>query len=458
MLKFEQLPHIAKQAAMAAYGYRNSRHRYGAEYRRFGAFLEASRSWGQDRQLGWQAAELARRVAAAAAGSRHYAAAFAGIEAKPADDPGALLAALPLLEKKVLREGPEGIVDRNVPSFSNTVTSGSTGSPMVVEHDRDSLQRLFALLADQQSWAGVGFKSRSVRLSGRILVRNDRPSRRPWLYNPAERQLFVSSYHLDEAHRPLLNAKLRRYQPEAIDGYPTAILSLLRLCEPAALRSLKLIVTTAETLHPELRAGLVEHGGVPILDYYGASEGLPLIQQCPAGTYHVRWQSGIVEVIPSGGDSADGEGHGELVCTSFVQDRTPLIRYRTGDLARGYQPHFECRCGLATPVVGAILGRLEDLVRTRDGRALGMFTYRTLKQIGGLEESQVIQEDYERFTLNVVLKKGADPAVVREEITDRFERVLGSRPRVELVMMDKLPLGPSGKVRLVRSMVKSPAR
>ena len=66
------------------------------------------------------------------------------------------------------------------------------------------------------------------------------------------------------------------------------------------------------------------------MDYYAASEGVPFIQQCPQGKYHVRWQSGIFEIRNDGGVARAGTG--ELVCTSFVQDRTPLIRYSTGDL------------------------------------------------------------------------------------------------------------------------------
>lgn len=448
MTAFENLPYPVKQAAVAAYGYWSARHRYGPEFRRYLKLLRESRDWSEDRQQEWQRAELDRLVGSAVTGSRHYAASIGAWPPSNGTDLSSAVARLPLLEKSVVRRDTAALGDSHRKTFRKTVTSGSTGSPMTVEHDKPSTQRLFALFADHRSWVGLDYRSRSIRLSGRILVDNDRPSTRPWLYNPAERQLFLSTYHLNDAHRAIIDAKCRRYRPEVIDGYPSAILTLMELLGDEARSSLRLIVTTAETLDPDVRRRIEALTSAPVLDYYGASEGLPLIQQCAVGTYHVRWQSGIVEVI---GDGAD---HGEMVCTSFIQARTPLIRYRTGDLASGFAPYFRCSCGISSPIVRSVLGRVEDLVRTRDGRALGMFTYRTLKEVPGLAASQVVQEDYERFTVNLVPNGEVAQDVIEREIIDRFTRALGARPEVSFAVMDRLPLGANGKVRLVRSLVK----
>jgi hypothetical protein len=103
--------------------------------------------------------------------------------------------------------------------------------------------------------------------------------------------------------------------------------------------------------------------------------------------------------------------------------------------------------------VAGVLGRIEDLVKTRDGQSLGMFTYRTLKEIPGLKESQVIQHDYDRFTVNFVPEDGADLPEIQRLTTERFTRVLGETPQITFTPLDELPRGPSGKVRLVKSHV-----
>jgi len=279
---------------------------------------------------------------------------------------------------------------------------------------------------------------------------------RPWLYNPAENQLFLSSYHIDAAHASVISERLKRMAPIVLDGYPSGILEVLRLLKSNGrqLDSLKAIVTTAETMHPDLREELTELSGAPVMDYYAASEGVPLIQQCPFGTYHVRWQSGIFEV--DDGERIGFSGDGELICTSFVQDRTPLIRYRTGDFVQGllHDSDASCECGLKTPTVERVQGRVEDMIVTSDGRTLGMFTYRTLKYIDGLRETQVIQRDYADFEVKCTIENGVNPIQVREAIKASFERALGYSITLTFNQVDQIPRGPNGKLRLVISKVK----
>jgi phenylacetate-CoA ligase len=269
--------------------------------------------------------------------------------------------------------------------------------------------------------------------------------------------MLLSTYHLDDIHAPMISEMLAEFKPVLLDGYPSGILETLRLLNrhPQKLESLKAIITTAETLYPDMRQEMSElSGGVPIMDYYAASEGVPLIQQCPHGTYHVRWQSGVFEV--DDGEIISFEGDGELICTSFVQDRTPLIRYRTGDVVKGMhsQQTKRCGCGLSTPTVESVVGRLEDLVHTPDGRSLGMFTYRTLKLIDGLGETQVIQHGYSDFEVNTVTKcDDYDLDFLAGEVKNSFERALGYPISLRFNGVSTIPKGANGKVRLVISKV-----
>lgn len=455
-LRFEQLPRVAREAAVTAVGWRNRVRRFRGEFRVWRALLEESAGWDRDRRAAWQLQRLTELVAAARAGTRHYARALRDLgESWRAGDLRSALDALPVLEKSVLRADPAAFRNRRVREVAVTSTSGSTGAPMSVGHDARSIQRRFAFLHDQLGWAGVDLFDRSVRLSGRILCPVGVEQARPWLYNGAERQLFLSSYHLDDAHAGRIARKLDAFAPAVLDGYPSGVLATLRLLRDAGVRlaSLKAIVTTAETLLPDVRDELASLSGAPVMDYYAASEGVPFIQQCPSGTYHVRWQSGIFEVAD--GARIGFEGDGELVVTSFVQDRTPLIRYRTGDLVRGLEcePGRACPCGLRTAVVAEVLGRVEDLVYTPDGRALGMFTYRTLKAIAGLGETQVIQHEYDRFEVNSVVTEAAQAPALEHAVQASFERALGYPVSLAFHPVERLPKGPNGKVRLVVSKV-----
>ena len=455
--RFERLPQAVRQEAVRLLGWRNRIRRYGRGYKSWRKFLEDSADWTLQQREAWQQTELTKLVDSARTGTRYYADALSGIAS--ARDPSARLDAIlheiPVLEKAVLRKRPSDFENRNVPELEVSWTSGSTGSPMRVGHCKVSLQRRFGFFSDHRSMVGVPAFWPSVRLSGRILCPVGKLQRSPWVFNSAENQLFLSSYHLDQRHSRRIAEKLRRFRPAIIDGYPSAIIQTLRLMRTSGVQldGLAGIITTAETLQDEVRQEMVQLSGVPVMDYYSASEGLPFIQQCPHGTYHLRWQSGICEVDTGSGIYSDGDG--ELICTSFVQERTPLIRYRTGDLVQGLRrdPEKRCSCGLDTSTVERLLGRQEDLIYTPDGRALGMFTYRTLKFIEGLGDTQVIQHEYSRFEVNTTSFGGAREDALAERISESFERVLGYPVALRLNQVESLERGPNGKVRLVVSRV-----
>lgn len=455
-VRFENLPWVFRQSAVAALGWRNRFQRFGTEYSQWTKFLHDSNDWSLNERSDWQRRKLLSLLKLAQTGTEHYAAVLPHLdELESLESLDALLHRIPVLEKESLRKHPNSFRNQHVKEALVTSTSGSTGSPMRFGHDSLSIQRRFAFMHDHLRMAGVATEDPKVRLSGRILCTVGEYQRRPWLYNPAEKQLFLSSYHLDAAHASIIAKRITKMAPTLMDGYPSGVLEVLRLLkkEKSALHSLKAIITTAETLHPDMRMELEDLSGVPVMDYYAASEGVPFIQQCRFGTYHVRWQSGLFEV--DNGEHVGLDGSGELVCTSFVQDRTPLIRYRTGDLVQGMRqlPATPCACGLNTPTVESVLGRVEDMIRTRDGRALGMFTYRTLKHIDGLRETQVIQHDYADFEVNGTIREGFDALELQEMIRASFERALGYPITLRFNLVDQIPRGANGKVRLVISKI-----
>lgn len=457
ILRFEALPRAIRQSAVSLIGYRNTLARYGPEYRQTGDFLKLTKRWDTGKRMMWQRDKLSALCKAARAGTAYYQKHLPPQEEiESASDLQGALDLIPLLNKQTLKRESSKFRNTDYKETHVSSTSGSTGSPLKVGHDKQSIQRRFAFLSDHLHWVGLNLTDPSVRLSGRVLCSVDKAHKTPWLYNGAEQQLFLSTYHLDGRHRNVITQRLKALKPLFMDGYPSAIRDTLWLLkqEGIELPSLRVLITTAETLHQDLRDELEELSGATVLDYYSASEGVPFIQQCPLGTYHVRWQSGIFEVTDNGTTSLEGDG--ELVISSFVQDRTPLIRYRTGDLVQGLQqdPSEICRCGMSTPTVKSVNGRLEDLVQTTDGRALSMFTYRTLKTVMGLKETQVVQHDFDTFEVVLVPDSAFDHSFVRDQIKANFERALGYSICLSLTVVETIPRGAAGKMRLVVSKVK----
>lgn len=447
MIRFERLPYTLRSVIVAAYGYQLSLGRYGKPFNDYYSFLEQATNFSEQERNAWCKEELLRLLQSAKSGSSHYSA----LSFNKGCAVEEVIQSLPVLDKAALRSNPSAFFNHNEKRWLVSSTSGTSGSPMKVEHCKFSMQRRFALLKHHLAIAGVSDGAKSVRLSGRIICDPAIAVSRPWLYVPSERQLLLSSYHLNEEHKEAIVRKLLNLSPEVMDGYSSGVLETLRLVRSSGARldSLKVIVTTAETLSPSVRQELEELSGAKVLDYYAASEGVPIIQQCQHGIYHVRWESGIFEVLDNGEASFDGSG--ELVVTSFIQDRTPLIRYRTGDFVQGLKSSDlkRCGCGLKTPTIESVEGRIEDMVLVRGGKRMGMFTYRTLKEVKGLKEAQVVQRGYDDFHVKAIIDAGAAASDISQAVKSKFDRVLGYPVNLDFVTVNEIEKGPNGKARLV---------
>src|SRR5215212_3639867 len=111
-------------------------------------------------------------------------------------------------------------MNRNGMVIEKVLTSGTTGSPMAIPLE---IEASFALLKRYHWTIGVPLKVRSVRFSGKPIV-NRNASKPPfWVYNYLERQLFMSIYHLRNENFCFYIEKLNAFQPELIDGFPSAI-------------------------------------------------------------------------------------------------------------------------------------------------------------------------------------------------------------------------------------------
>ena len=447
---YGHLPVSLKALATAARGATFARKRYGATYRRVLAMLPESERWEPDQTRAWQRAQLATLLDEAHRTTDYYASL----------DPDAVrhavetldLSGLPLLPKAIFKAKREAFVNRERRVAFVSKTSGTTGSPMKVVYDRESVQQRVAFVDRQREWAGGHARGRSVRLSGHHLVAPDRRHPPYWMANPAENQLLLSTYHLGPETLPSVLDKLVAYAPEFIDGYPSSVRMLARGAAELGRRipSLVAVITTAEALDPDARLEIGEAFGVPVLDYYSASEGVPLIQECLHGRYHLRPESGIFEFLrPDGTPAGPGE-RADLVATSFTQWMMPQVRYVCGDsVVLDERPDVPCPCGCRHPTVAGIDGRREDLALAPDGRWIGLLNHRTLKTFDCILGSQVVQTAPDAFTLRLVAGPEFDLDVLRPQIAAKFAAALGQPVTLHYDLVESLPRGANGKFRSV---------
>jgi len=258
---------------------------------------------------------------------------------------------------------------------------------------------------------------------------------------------MLSSYHLSPGNGAAYIEALERFDPVLLQAYPSSISYLARWLEEhdRVYRgpSLRGIVTSSETLSPADRQVITERFGCRVFDWYGAFERVAAIGTCEHGNYHVLEDYGCVEFEPN------GDGTANLIGTGFGNRSMPLIRYRADDVVVPADPGYRCPCGRSFRVVERVLGRVDDVIRTPDGRHVVMLDW-IFAGLFGLMEAQVVQEKLDEVRIRIVAGGEFGFADEQALLARALER-LGPRVRIRIERVAQIERTRNGKFRQIIS-------
>jgi len=441
---YERSPIWLQQAMVAAYGVWWYRRRFGPQFHRIVAELEARTGYTRDQFRAYQASQLETLFAHARC-SKHYGPLLAERYADPFEQ----LRRLPLLSKETFRTSARDLLTTTPPRGTIVQrSSGTTGTPSETYYTREfSAFELAVPEARNLRWAGVSYRDRRVMFGARKICSWEQ--RRPpfWRTSPVEDMTYCSIYHLSPAFMGSYVEFLTSYRPAVVMGYPSALEVLARFAveQGRVLPGARVVITTSETVTMEARRVIEQAWGCRLWDRYGAVEGCLFASQCEYGRYHVSPDVGIVEILDDDGQPAAPGAIGEVVATGLHNTLQPLIRYRLGDAAR-WATDQSCACGRAMPILEAIEGRFEDICITRDGRQVLRFDT-VFKGVENIKQAQVIQTAVDRFEIFVERTPNfGDHDVSLLQINMRQH--VGDVTTI-VRSVDELPRSASGKFRAV---------
>jgi phenylacetate-coenzyme A ligase PaaK-like adenylate-forming protein len=419
--------------------------REGRAFEDCAAQLRESQWWGERQLRDFQSRELRRIVAAAARDVPYYREKFRALGA----DFGKLkfpqaLARLPLLTKDDVRAAGNTLAStgRHGPLFTGS-TSGTTGTPLRLHQDLAAINRENAFIWRQLAWAGLRRGERRAWMRGDMVVPADQEGPPYWRLDRAGKALMLSSYHLSEAAAPAYVEALARFDPAVIQAYPSSIGFLAGWMLGAGRRypgrSLRGIVTSSETLSDARRREIEGAFGCGVFDWYGQFERVAAIGTCEHGRHHLLSDYSYVEMLPA------EDGLFELVGTGFNNPAMPLIRYRCGDLVRPAPAGERCGCGRSFPLIEEVVGRMDDAVRSSEGRSIGRLDH-IFKSVEGILEAQVRQDRPDGVTILVVPGAGYNGDTVDRLLRNARER-LGTRMRIEVRAVESIPRTRNGKFK-----------
>lgn len=447
---YRQSPVAVQSLMVTAFGIHERRLRYGGRYKAFLDELSRGQWWSAEQLEAEQTSRLRALLRMASTRVPYYRDLFrdAGLSWNDIRS-SADLAALPFLDKETVRSQPQRFVpERLSERLIASTTGGTTGTPLRYVVTPSALQYSYATYeARFRNWAGVRFGERMASVNGQVIVPIEQQAPPFWRRNLAFNQLYLSAYHMKDAHLGHYVDRLRRFDPVVVVGYVSSIHLLARYVLDKGLVGAvrpRAVLVSSETLFPWLRSEIETAFGARVFDGYGLAEMTAFISQCPEGSMHVSPEYGVVELV--------GEhGAEELVTTGLANWGMPLLRYRTGD--RSTRGDGQCPCGRALPTVGAIHGRVDDRVVTPDGATVGPAPLSLAFQgCRGVREAQVVQDSVEEATVLLVVTPEFDEGEhsrLRAELADR----LGHAIRLRFELVPELPRTPAGKRRLIVSSI-----
>ncbi|MCK4520283.1 phenylacetate--CoA ligase family protein [Candidatus Parcubacteria bacterium] len=419
-------------------------------------FLQKSQWWSREKLEEYQMEQLSKLLHHAYKNVPYYKRIFDERELKPKDiqDFGDLTK-LPYLTKEIIRENLPDLVARNYPKskLQYLTTGGSTGIPLGFYLEREvSEAKEWAFILTQ--WNRIGFKigDRSVVLRGNIVPFASK--NKFWEYDPRNKDLILSSYHITDETLPEYIAKIREFKPDFIQAYPSVITILARFMEENNIEpfsTVRTLLCGSENLYFWQRELLEKVFQCRVYSWYGHSEMVVLAGECETSTYyHIFPEYGFVELIDKKGNIVTGENKmGEIVATGFNNFACPFIRYRTMDLAT--PSNTKCECGRNYSLLTKVEGRLQDLVVTKDNRLItltALIFAQHFEAFFKIREIQLVQEKEGEVTVKIV-KTPQYSIDDEQEILSKMQRAVSSGLDINFVYVNTIPRTQSGKYRFL---------
>lgn len=449
---YAHLPIWGQHAAVTAYGCYWRWARFGGGYRRaVGEYLE--REWFTRAQWAeWQRRRLEEVLKIASEQVPYYAETWTGSERAAASR--GRLAEIPPTEKQPIREDPELFTRRDVsarPRFTFH-TSGSSGTPVAVIYTLGELRDSLALReARSARWAGASFSMPRATFSGRIIQPDADAQEAIYRFNLAERQVYFSAFHLTPRTARLYVDALIRHGIRWITGYAVSayLLASHIIDQGLVVPHLEAVVTTSEKVTPRMRRVMQEAYGCRVFEEYSTVENAVFASECSRGRLHISPDACVMEIVRSDGTACEPGEVGEVLVTTLSRDYQPLIRYRLGDLAT-WDP-APCACGRAMPVIQEIVGRIEDVVRSLDGRELVRF-HGIFVDLPSIRYGQIVQKALDLIEVRVVVERRLSEED-GDKMCRRVRERMGTAVNVTIAVVDEIPKDRSGKFPAVVSLL-----
>ncbi len=326
-------------------------------------------------------------------------------------------------------------------------TSGSTGIPLTIALSKEDLRARGALLTRTFMAQGCRLRDRRTQITN-----NPPRLKKNWYeYLGIRNRYGIYAFNAIDDQID----QLKKTSPDILLGNPSGLEAIAKRIKEKGVIGIspRIVLSGGEVLFPQTREFLDTIFKTTTYDLYNSFEFGSIAWECRyRNGYHISAESLIVEVLRDGRQALTGEP-GEIVITALDLYAMPLIRYSLGDI--GVPSDRRCLCGRGLPLLERIEGRTDDDLQLADGGRISSHRVRiALRSIPGISQFRFVQEERESFSVHLVSGEHFCPATV-EEVERRLTEILGRRIRLNIELVEEIPLDPSGKRRAIISKLQS---
>lgn len=435
------------------------RERYGGRYPEFRELLARTEWFSHAELQAYQDERLRAVVAHAYDAVPYYRRIFDERKLKPSDIRGqGDLPKLPLLTRDHIKRHFDELRSRDVSAKALRTghTSGTTGTPLTVGYDHDTVWMTYAVFDRHYRWAGCRLGRNGNRVAvarGNVIVPLSQRQPPFWRINRQQHQLLLSAFHMSKTNLPAYFDALERFGAEVLDGYPSTLYLLAKFLQAEGRTfPLRAAITSSETLFDFQRQVIEERFACRVFDYYALAERVAFSHECERHQgHHLAMEYGVTEIVGEDGTPQPRGSVGKLVGTGLHNMAMPLIRYVTNDVSSlRTEP---CPCGRGLELMDDVTTKAEDVLTLKDGRLISpsVLTH-PFKPLDCIEGSQIVQTAPDAVTVRIVAGSGYTDAHT-SHLTTELQSRLGKDVRIEIRLVDQLEYSPNGKFKWVISHV-----
>lgn len=337
---------------------------------------------------------------------------------------------LPIISKDDIRKNGESMLTVSKYRLLKNHTSGTTGTPLTVFEDWESIWREQAYFYCYRKRCGYIYGQPLVSLRGNLEKKN------VFLKVHISNTLYLSSYNINDENIHIYYEQILMHKPFAIEGYPSSLYLFALLLKKNAMQlHIPLTFTSSETLLDYQRELIVTQLDTCVYDHYGTTERtIRLSEKTDHSGYFEDPGYSINEYLENG----------ELT-TSLINMSFPLIRYKGDDKIK--------LSDNGKNIIG-IVGRIRDNIVCKDGCQLQALDF-IVKEVSNIKASQLVQYEIGKVVVKLVPDEGFDDYDKEKVISSLQKRVGKDNLEIicEVTTMDGLIYSNSGKFKHILNLI-----